>query len=333
MTIKEKINIFKERFNIEFEKEIKNILKEQRDFHSATTKLDEPLKDIVLSYTKGGKRIRPFLIDFFSENYDEKKLLDLCIASELFHLAALIHDDIMDESEVRRGAQTMHIATQQFAQENKHLGSDIALLLGDVFLTASIAKAATLSPEIFEEFRIMIQRTIRGQYLDSFGMNQALGETPASEILARHELKTAWYTFTSPARLGYMNSKECSEECLNILTPVMKELGLLFQIRDDIIDCTDENSGKALFGDIMENQTTWVTLFIKKNYPEKFKKILIAKHNGNKPLLKVIFQDINLSDPYQKEFNKRQEIINNIPFEYTTIKSKAQSVLELLRLN
>lgn len=332
MNIKEKINNFKEEFNIIFEQEIKNILKEQRDFHPAKTKLDEPLKDIVLEYTKGGKRIRPFLIHFFAEDYNQNELMSLCIASELFHLAALIHDDIMDESEVRRGAQTMHIATQRFAQENNHLGTDIALLLGDVFLTASIAKAATLSKPVFEEFRTMIQRTIRGQYLDSFGMNQSLGETPESEILARHELKTAWYTFTSPARLGYMNSKECNEECLDVLTPIMQELGLLFQIRDDIIDCIDENSGKALFGDIMENQTTWVTLFIKKNYPDKFKEILTAKHSGNKALLKVIFEDIDLTTPYQEEFKKREIIIDNISDELGTIKEKAKEVLGLLIL-
>ncbi|MFT7328254.1 MAG: geranylgeranyl pyrophosphate synthase [Crocinitomicaceae bacterium] len=333
MTIKEKINNFKELFNKDFEKEIKDILKEQRDFHPATTKLDDPLKSIVLSYTKGGKRIRPFLIHFFAENYDEEKLMNLCIASELFHLAALIHDDIMDESEVRRGSPTMHIATQQFSHENNHLGTDIALLLGDVFLAASMAKAALLPPKVFEEFRKMIQRTIRGQYLDSFGMNQPLGETPRSEILARHELKTAWYTFTSPARLGYMNSKEYSDECMEVLTPVMQELGLLFQIRDDIIDCIDENSGKALFGDIMENQTTWVTLYIKENYHEKFKEIVSAKHNGNKGLLKLIFEEIDLHSPYEIEFNKRKEIVENIPEEFAATKDKARLVLELLKLN
>lgn len=332
MTIKEKINNFKNSFNIIFEEEIKNILKEQRDFHPATTKLDEPLKDIVLKYTKGGKRIRPFLIHFFSEDKKSNELTQLCLASELFHLAALIHDDIMDESDIRRGAQTMHVATQQFARENKHLGTDVALLLGNVFLTESIARAATLSKPVFEEFRNMVQRTIRGQYLDSFGMNQALGDTPRSEILARHELKTAWYTFTSPARLGYMNSKDCSDECLNVLTPIMCELGLLFQIRDDIIDCIDEDSGKALFGDVMENQTTWVTLYIKQNYPEKFKEILSAKHTGNTALLKAIFADIDLWTPYQQEFKKRELLINNIPDEFSKIKIKASEVLELLKL-
>ena len=332
MSIKEKINTFKEAFNGIFEEEVKAILKEQRDFHPTITELDEPLKDAVLNYTKGGKRIRPFLIHFFAEDYNEKELMQLCIASELFHLAALIHDDMMDESEMRRGVPTIHIASQQFAKENKHLGTDIGLLLGDVFLTAAIAKAAQLSPAVFEEFRLMIQRTIRGQYLDSFGMNQSLGKTPEFEILARHELKTAWYTFTSPARLGYMNSQKCSDEYLEILTPIMQELGLLFQIRDDIIDCVDETSGKDLFSDIFENQTTWVTLYVKENYPNKFKEILQAKESKDIELLKNIFAGIDLHNPYQTEFQKRRELIENIDAEYFELQEKTKKVLNLLVL-
>jgi len=332
MTTKDKMDHFKNVFNVHFENEIKNILKEQRNFHPARTDLDEPLKDIVLRYTKGGKRIRPFLIYYFSGHDDISKVLDICLAVELFHLAALIHDDIMDESEMRRGAQTLHIATQQFAKENHHLGSDIALLLGDVFLTAAIAKAALLGPLLFEEFRLMIQRTIRGQYLDSFGMNQVLGETSEEEILARHELKTAWYTFCSPARLGYMSSDNYSQDSLDVLTKINCELGLLFQIRDDIIDCIDKDSGKELFGDIIENQTTWVTLYLKENYPDKFKEILSAKNSHNIALLGLLFKDIDLRTPYAIEFAKKKALIENISDDYIAIKNKAKEVLDLLVL-
>lgn len=331
MTIKEKMNVFKKDFNIDFENEIKKILKEQRDFHDTTTALDIPLRDFVLEYIRGGKRIRPFLINFFAKEPNETTRR-IGLAVELFHLAALIHDDIMDQSEVRRGVPTMHIATGHFAQENKHLGTDIALLLGDIFLTESIAIASELPKELFQEFRRMIARTIRGQYLDSFGMNQILGETPTEEILARHELKTAWYTFSSPARLGYMSQNNYDNQTLDTLSQLTRELGLLFQIRDDIIDCIDATSGKKLFGDILENQTTWVTLYIKKNYPEKFKEILSAKQSYNIALLKIIFEDIDLLTPYQKEFNKRQEMIKNAKDIDKDIQQKAAKVLNLLTL-
>lgn len=332
MTIKEKIHQFKNDFNIHFENEIQEILKQQRDFHPAQTSLDEPLRDIILTYTQGGKRIRPFLISYFAENADQQDLLELCLASELFHLAALIHDDIMDESEMRRGADTLHVAAQKFSKKNDHLGADIALLLGDVFLTASIAKAAKLSPAVFAEFHTMIQRTIRGQYLDSFGMNQDLGETSEQEILARHELKTAWYTFTSPARLGSLVSASRDTELLDLMTPVMQELGLLFQIRDDIIDCIDKDSGKKLFSDIMENQTTWVTLHIKKHHPDMFTKIIAAQKTRDFVALEEIFSKIDLHTPYKNEFKKRKDLVENIPSTHPAFQKKALAVLELLEL-
>jgi geranylgeranyl pyrophosphate synthase len=331
MTIKEKMDEFKNNFNIHFENEIEIILKEQRNFHPVSTDLDIPLRDFILEYTRGGKRIRPFLINFFS-NKPNQTTHELGLAVELFHLAALIHDDIMDESEMRRGAPTLHIATNNFSKENKHLGTDIALLLGDLFLAESMAKAAHLPKHLFEEFRLMVARTIRGQYLDSFGMNQALGETLEEEILARHELKTGWYTFCSPARMGHMSSGEYSQKEIDILTHINCELGLLFQIRDDIIDCIDEHSGKALFGDIIENQTTWVTLYIKKNYPHAFEEILHAKQTQDIALLKVIFNDIDLRAPYEVEYKKRQKMIEEISDEYPKIKRKAREVLTLLVL-
>ncbi|MAQ77486.1 hypothetical protein CL684_03095 [Candidatus Campbellbacteria bacterium] len=331
MTIKERMEKFKEGFNIHFENEVRSVLREQRDFHEITTELDEPLKDYILSYTKGGKRIRPFLIHFFGDN-DNKDLITLALAVELFHLAALIHDDMMDGSYMRRGEKTIHIAVQAYSKENTHLGTDIGLLLGDVFLTASLAKAAQLPNHLFEEFRSMIQRTIRGQYLDSFGMNQILGDQSYEEVIARHKLKTAWYTFCSPARLGYMSNKQYDLKTLEQITVIMCELGLLYQIRDDIIDCIDENSGKALFGDITENQTTWVTLYIKEKYPVKFKEILQAKESNNTALLKAIFKDIDLKTPYKQEYQQRHEMIESMGEEFIELKENMHKVLELLML-
>jgi geranylgeranyl pyrophosphate synthase len=317
MNIVKEMARFKETFEPIFQKKIESILKEQRDFHKFETNLDIPLKKIIINYTQGGKRIRPFLIYFFSNKSEKNTIMDACIANELFHLAALIHDDIMDKSEMR---------------QNKHLGTDIALLLGDVFLIESIALGSSLPKELSTEFRLMAQRTTRGQYLDAFGMNTSLGENSWGEVRARHELKTAWYTFVSPFRIGYLLSPNSSNKICNILSPLLCELGLLFQIRDDIIDCIDTNSGKERFGDILENQTTWVTLYIKDNYPEILSEIIIAKNKKDCAALENIFAILDLYKPYQCEFKKRHDMIINLDKSYDEHKGKLLDVLELLKL-
>lgn len=321
---------FKDQFEPIFKNKIKEIINEQKGFHSFKVPLDEDLENIILDYTSGGKRIRPFLIYYFS-NVSDSDVTNACLATELFHLAALIHDDMMDQSQVRRGVPTIHTATQKFAQHNNHLGTDIGLLLGDVFLIESIALAHTLPKNLGEEFRTMAQRTTRGQYIDSFGMNTGFGLNTIHEIKARHELKTAWYTFVSPFRIGYLLGNNDIELC-ETLSGVLCELGLLFQIRDDIIDCIDDNSGKKRFSDILENQTTWVTLHIKEHYPLLFSEIAAIREKEDVQILHDLFKKIDLHTPYEVEFEKCREIIEKLP-KQNIYREKCMEVLSLLSLN
>ncbi|MFT6361143.1 MAG: geranylgeranyl diphosphate synthase type II [Candidatus Paceibacteria bacterium] len=334
MTIKEKINQFRTEFDPLFEKEVTKLIEEQQQFHTSQTTLDPKLKQAFLDYCAGGKRIRPFLTSFFAEKtLADQDLLNIAIASELFHLAAVVQDDVIDESIVRRGSPTINSIAGDLSVHNKRVGDHVGILLGDVFMVASMEFAAKLPPVIFKEFTTMIQRTIRGQYLDVFGMNEEYGSSSEAEVLACHDLKTAWYTFTSPARIGYMLNNNFEENSLSTLTTVVRELGLLFQIKDDIIDCTDEKSGKRLFGDIFENQTTWATLYIKENYPELLPQIISAREESNSTeSLKEIFNSIDLKQPYQEEFQKCELLIQNLPESHSKLKKNAREVLGLLTL-
>lgn len=203
MNVKERIQEFREKFNPLFEQEVLCILKEQSSLSQKELESDKQIEDILIPYSKGGKRIRAFLIYYFSgRDIDGPELQNICLAMELFHLIALIHDDIIDESNMRHGVPTLHYGMKKFEKNNKHLGNDIAILYGDLFLAKSFERAALLPKEVFVEFSKMVSRTVRGQYIDSIGMNYPYGETSREELMDRHILKTSWYTFGSPARLG-----------------------------------------------------------------------------------------------------------------------------------
>ncbi|MFT4536864.1 MAG: geranylgeranyl diphosphate synthase type I, partial [Saprospiraceae bacterium] len=234
MTIQEKIKQFTLEFDPILENEISQLVDQQLEFHPAQTVLDAQLKFNIQEYAKNGKRVRPFLISFFAgKNLADRDLLHMAVASELFHLAALLQDDVMDASKIRRGVPTLNAIGDNLSRNNSHLGDHVGVLLGDVFLTRSIEFASRLPEPIFKEFITMIQRTTRGQYLDAFGMNEDYGTSSLEDVLARHDLKTAWYTFASPARIGYMLSDNPDQGTLEVLSTTVRELGLLFQIRDD----------------------------------------------------------------------------------------------------
>ena len=220
---------------------------------------------------------------------------------------------------------------KEFDKNNQHLPNDIAILYGDLFLAKSFEYTSTLSKEIVKEFSQMISRTVRGQYLDTIGMNYPYGEVPYDELIEKHQLKTSWYTFVSPVRLGIMLSG--NQQDIDLVTSALLELGTLFQIRDVIIDCIDSNQGKKMFSDIFENQTTWVTLYLKENYPEQYLKLLNAKDQKNREEILKVFSEIDMKEVYQKIFADTQDrIAKQIP--PTSIhKEKIMSIMELLKLD
>jgi geranylgeranyl pyrophosphate synthase len=325
-------------FNSFFEKAVKKTLEEQSSFYQDPNMLDQEVYESIIKYSSGGKRIRPFIVKTFSQkDFDNQDLLNACLAFEMFHLAALIHDDIIDNASLRRNAETIHVYFDKYSENKKSLGQDIAILLGDVFLIESLRYASLLKNDSKNDFFQMTMRTIRGQHIDVLGANNEYGQVAKELVNARHELKTAWYTFVSPMMLGLqISGKDLTKEMLENLKQCSLELGLLYQIRDDIIDCIDEKSGKKLFGDIFENQTTWVTLYMMEKHPHEFEQIKqISKQTKNPEnieSLKNIFKDIDLTSPYNKLKDELYNKIKDLPEDTSIEKAYLLSILELLKI-
>ena len=333
MNTKEKMKDFITQFDLHFNNAITTVLDEQKNFHSSEVFLDEKLEESLLKYAQNGKRVRPYIIHLLSgKTLTDTDVFNTTVSVELFHLMALIHDDIMDQSTVRRGVPTIHTAVSSYCHNNTHLGEGIALLLGDSFLIESLRYAQKVTTEIFEEISLILQRTVRGQYLDVLGMDTRLAENEKNIVYDREYLKTAWYTFAGPAKLGLLlNDTKYTNLEIEKIVEVYIELGLLFQIRDDIIDCDPQRKDKTPFEDIREGKTTWVSLFLKERYPEKYQDIINAKVHDNFAAIAEVFATVDLSGEYQKEFARCETLIETIRHDAEVYK-KTVSILELLKL-
>ena len=208
----------------------------------------------------GGKRIRPVLCLAACEAVDGKlaAAMPLACAVECIHTYSLIHDDLpcMDDDDLRRGKPTNH----------KIFGEGIAVLAGDALLTEAFAMAAKARPPRRYPMQMLMSdlafaagslRLIAGQVQDLEGENQQLG---LEQIKRTHLNKTA-ALITASIRLGAMVGN-ATPLALKRLTRYGQDLGLAFQIIDDVLDATStrEVMGKSVRADEKNRKSTFPTV-------------------------------------------------------------------------
>ena len=202
----------------------------------------------------GGKRIRPRLCltayALYKDNFSEE-ILTPAAAIEVFHSFTLIHDDIMDKADVRRGVPTVY----------RKWDENTAILSGDVMSIESykmIAKApAHVLPQALELFSRTAAEVCEGQQYDMDFENVEF--VPMEDYLKMIGLKTA-VLIACAAKLGAIIA-EAPEESCSLLYRYGYDLGLAFQIADDWLDtyADPEVFGKAIGGDILNNKKNWLT--------------------------------------------------------------------------
>ena len=181
-----------------------------------------------------------------------KKGIPAAAGIEAFQNWVLIHDDIEDDSESRRGLPTLH----------KEVGIPVALNVGDALhaymwdLLISLTADLSLGRSILEEFVWIIHRTSEGQHLDLTWIEEARFDIAEQDYLQMVYLKTACYTVVGPLRLGSLSAGiQSPEEFLE----AGKLLGCAFQIRDDILNLMpDLTIGKEFAGDLYEAKRTLI---------------------------------------------------------------------------
>lgn len=227
----------------------------------ASEKSPATLKDSMLYSVKaGGKRIRPLLVLAVLEDFDKVSGDDLKVAcaSELIHTYSLIHDDLpcMDDDDFRRGKPTNH----------KVYGEATAVLAGDALQTRAFGILASLqhtSPEKIVKLITLLADAsgangmVGGQILDMEGETALLSLPELEEV---HMQKTgALLSFCIEA--GAILA-DASESQLKQLREYARNIGLAFQIKDDILDVTSttEQLGKTANSDAASDKSTYPSL-------------------------------------------------------------------------
>ncbi|GAF63812.1 geranyltranstransferase [Bacillus sp. TS-2] len=278
----------------QFLDEIKPIMEEQLVQSIKDLTFPASLKDsMIYSLEAGGKRIRPMLLLATLRGFNQPLELgyDIASAIEMIHTYSLIHDDLpaMDDDDLRRGKPTNH----------KVFGEATAILAGDALLTHSFERIAnaTLSPvqivRLIKELAIASgpEGMIGGQVADMEGENKKLS---LEELTYIHQHKTG-DLLTYAVVAGGIIAGASEEEILH-LKKFAQELGLVFQIKDDLLDIEGdiELIGKPVGSDEENNKSTYPSLLGIENTREKLEEhteLALAHLNKvdmNSQLLKAI---------------------------------------------
>ena len=277
-------------------------VKQRSDFEAISSDLI-PVVDYTQSLLQGGKRFRALFCYWawrasLSEssyhqseqevNDSEQAIAGIAASLEMFHAAALVHDDLLDQSDTRRGAPAIHKRFESLHKEKHWAGAPErfgvagSVLVGDLMLGWSseiFGNALLHSPNreiesaCRDEFSLMRVEVMAGQYLDVLEENAATTR-PVKEGVGRAEkvilYKTAKYSIEAPLRIGAAFAG-ADQSTLNVFTQFGIPLGIAFQLRDDILGVFGDPSvtGKPAGDDLREGKRTVLVALTREALTEK----------------------------------------------------------------
>lgn len=234
--------------------------------------VDPILYDSIREFSlREGKRIRPLLLILSYKGHLPKgkkipaSLYHASTCIEFLHNFMLIHDDIIDRSDLRRGKPTMHRILRRTipSSDPDKLGTDLAIITGDIVYALAIDAFLSIKEEPRRKERALkyfIQTaafTAMGEFIDTVSGVNTLERVHEKDVFLNYSLKTARYTFDCPLVTGAILAGAPESEIRRLA-----EFGLLigqaFQIQDDIIGVfgTERTIGKSILSDLEEQKKT-----------------------------------------------------------------------------
>lgn len=257
----------------------------------------DALTTVAESFLQGGKRFRARLAYWGwraavthgdvaadpDESSDFHRIVSLATGLELFHAAALVHDDIIDNSDTRRGTVAAHRQFERkhrdgrFVGASAHYGTSSAILLGDLllswaddqFLGAAIGMDAGAATVFRDELRTMRSDVTAGQFLDNHD-SVAWHTIPNDEAVDRAQrvvvYKSAKYSVEEPLVLGAIVGG-ASPALVSALRGFALPLGFAFQLRDDLLGVfgDEQTTGKPAGDDLREGKRTVMLAVARQN--------------------------------------------------------------------
>jgi heptaprenyl diphosphate synthase len=201
----------------------------------------------------GGKRFRPLLVVLASllADPDEESVVRAALVMELTHVASLYHDDVMDEAELRRGAPSA----------NLRWDNTVAILVGDFLFARASSIVATLGAEYVKLQAETFARLVQGQIAETRGPRD--GEDLLGHYLQVVADKTGSLIAASTTFGGMVAG--AAPEVLAALAAFGEEIGVVFQLSDDIIDIASDSSGKTPGTDLRAGVPTLPTLLARRS--------------------------------------------------------------------
>lgn len=251
----------------------------------------------------GGKRIRPVFVLLSGQlgsNYDKEQVKTAAVALELIHMATLVHDDVVDNSELRRGKPTI-----------KHIyGDQIAMYTGDYILAKALENILQIrNPKVHQLLSKTIVEVCIGeieQIEQKFNWDQQL-----RDYLRRIKRKTALLIATS-CKLGAIVS-DATERQAHHLYKYGYYIGMSFQIIDDILDFTAsvKELGKPTGGDLIQGHITLPILIAKKDpaFDELLRKTFTDPTNVTEEQLDYILTALHQTNAIEKAYEMSEKYL------------------------
>lgn len=254
----------------------------------------------------GGKRVRPVLTLMACNLYsdDITPALDAAVGIEVFHNFTLMHDDIMDMAPLRRGQPTVH----------KKWNTNVAILSGDTMFVEAykllLSSDIRLLPEVLAVFNKAAIEVCEGQSIDMYFEDDS--EVSIEQYIEMIRLKTSVLVGASLKIGGLLGG--ANETDSELLYDFGVNLGLAFQIQDDILDVfgDPEKFGKKVGGDIVANKKTYLLIKARElatgGDADDLKNWLLSDHSDIKvPAVTDIYKRLGVKDLAENQRNNYSE--------------------------